>query len=400
MEIDIWEYLRASFRKHGALLLIQTLVAVANTVANVFALIYLIREGYDYIACSIFILVCCLVPLVLLTFASRILVKNFSASINTGLVCLIAYYMSLIALADIDLLGRWPLVLVPPLFFGTYIVTFWIPYNVLIMHITSAKKRGATIGLYFLIWPMITTVGPLIGGFIITLYSYDVMFLVAVAVLLVNLFYMSGLRILGKLRERIIIPELLQSITQSLVERRRTDLDFSGVNKGLMYGLFVEGIIDGVFWIAIPIISFQFATSEERLSQYLSLFALWGAVMTVALGYLSDKIRNRTMFLRAGMALTGVSMVIAAIAPTLDGYLSGMSLTYFFMAIIPAFLFTMLLEKLERYKKRIVILREFLLNVGRCVGVVFTIAILLLQYDLMVSVIVTGLITVTAVIVK
>ena len=394
------EYLRSSFRKHGSLLLIQTLIAVGNTAANSFALIYLIREGYDYYACSIFIFISCLVPVLLLLFASKIVVRNFSASLNTGMISLVIYYASLMLLEDRNFLGGWLVVLIPSAMFGIYIVTMWVPYNVLMMHITSVKTRGATIGVYFLVWPMITAIGPLIGGAIITYYSYDILFSFAILVILTALFYMSGFRVLRRLKERVIIPELVQSVTRGIVQRERPGVDLTGVDKRLSYGLFVEGVIDGVFWLSVPIISFEFATDESELSKYLSLFAIWGAAMTVGLGYLSDKIRNRTMFLRAAAVLSGVSMILAAFAPTVEGYLSGMSMAYFFVAVIPAFLFTMLLDKLERYKKKGVIIREFLLNVGRCVGVLFTVVLLLLDFDLMSSVVVAGLLAATIAVVR
>ena len=394
------EYLAALYRKHGALVVIQSLMAIANTVANSFALIYLIREGYDYIACSIFILISCLVPIFILAFAAKAVVRNFSASMNTGMISIMLYYVLLMFLDDVNFFGGWLLILIPPLMYGVYIVTFWIPYNTLMMHITSARARGATIGVYFLVWPLITAVGPLIGGLLITRYSYDAMFIFSISTIAVNLFYMSGFRVLRKLRERIIIPELIQSVTVGIIRKEKTTLDFTGIGSRLMYGVLAEGVIDGVFWVAVPIISFEFATSEATLSQYLSLFALWGAIMTVALGYLSDRIKNRRTILGLGSILCGVSIVLSAVAPTVDGYLLGMSMTYFFLAIIPAFLFTMLLDKLERYKKKGVLVREFLLNAGRTAGALLTIGLLLVDFELMTAIAITGILTATIVVVK
>ncbi len=398
--MTVGDYLSALYRKHGSLIIIQSLMAIANTVANSFALIYLHHEGYDYVACSVFILICCTVPIVLLVFAAKSIVRNFSASMNTGMISMMLYYAGLMLLDDVNLFGGWLVVLIPPVMFGTYVVTFWIPYNTLMMHITSVKARGATIGVYFLVWPLITAVGPLFGGLLITQYSYDAMFIFAIAMIAVNLFFMSGFRVLGKLKERIIIPELLQSVTVGILRKKKTTLDFTGVGLRLMYGVLVQGVNDGVFWIAIPLISYEFATSEATLSQYLSLFALWGAVMTVALGYLSDRIKNRRTILRIGAVLCGVSIVLSSLATEVNGYLLGMSASYFFLAIIPAFLFTMLLDKLERYKKKGVLVREFLLNVGRAAGVLFTIVLLMLDYELITAVAAVGVLTATIAIVK
>jgi len=394
------EHLRAMMRKHGSLVVLQSFVAIANTLSNTFALIYLVREWYDYLACSVFILVCCVVPLVMLVFASKKLIENFSASIITGLFSLVLYYLSLMLFDGLDVLDGWLLVLVPSTMFGLYVVTFWIPYNVLIMHVSSKKARGATIGMYFLVWPLITTVGPLAGGAIITAASYDAVFSASILILVCAMFYVSGFGILRTFRDRIIIPELLQSVTRGLAGRQRIALDFAGVDRGVMYGILAHGVADGVFWIAVPILSFEYAASESTLSHFLSLFALWGAVMTVAMGYLSDKIRRRAMFLRAGAVFTAVSMIAVSLSGSVDAYLVAMSSTYFWVAVIPAFLFTMMLDKLERLKRKGVVVREFVLNAGRALGVAMTITMLLLGMDMVLAIAAAGLVVGTIAVIR
>ncbi|MEM2891510.1 MAG: hypothetical protein QXJ32_03250 [Thermoplasmata archaeon] len=394
------EYLRSMFRRHGSLVVLQSLVAIANTLSNTFALIYLLREGHDYIGCTAFILICCAVPLVLIAFASKKLVENFSASIVTGLFCLVIYYISLMLLDDLDVFGGWLLVLVPATVFGTYIVTFWIPYNALIMHVSSRKSRGATIGLYFLVWPLIATLGPLAGGAIITVASYDAVFSASIFIVLCAMVFISGFRVLRTFRERIIIPELLQSVTRGITGRQPTALDFTGVGRGIMYGILAHGVADGVFWVAVPVLSFEYAATESTLSQYLSLFALWGAAMTVVLGYVSDRIMRRSLFLRIGALMTAVSMLAVAMAGSVEAYLAAMSSAYFWVAVIPAFLFTMLLDKLERFKRKGVVVREFVLNLGRVLGVAMTLIILLMGMDMVLSVAVAGLVVGTIAVVK
>jgi len=380
--------------RHGPLVIVQILVALGNTMANSFALIYLLREGLGYLECAVFILICALVPLLLTAFSSRTIVKNFPASINTAFVALAGYYILLI------LLEGWYLVVIPPMLFGTYIATFWVPYNTLVMHITSRKKRGAIVGMYFLIFPLLTTVTPLLGGVIIHLYSYDLLFALSAAVVLADLFYVSGLGVLAKLRERIIIPELLQSLKVNLVGKLQMDLDLRGVGLRLKWALFAEGIQDGIFWVAIPLISFEYAKTEISLSGYLTLFAFWGAVMTVALGYLSDRIKDRAHITRIGAALGGAGAILAAGAANAEGYVSAMSMSYFFIAIVHSFLFTMLLDKMERLKKKGVLVREFLLNSGRTLGMLTTISFLLLGWNLSAALAIGGVAMASVVVVR
>jgi MFS family permease len=369
-------YVLALSHRHGSLVLIQTLVALANTLANSFALIYLIREGHEYIECAIFILISALVPTVLIAFASRPIVANFTASMATALMCLAGYYVALMFLSG------WPLVLLPPILFGTYIATFWVPYFALVMHITSSKKRAAGLGVYFLIWPLLTTVSPLLGGIMITYFSYQILFAAGAAVAFVGLVFIVGLKTLKDIRSRVIIPELIQSLKLNLVGKMSVDLDLKNVDWRLSSALFAEGVQDGIFWVAVPIISFEFARNEATLSGFLSLFALWGAMMTVALGYLSDRLKNRVAIVRLGAASGAVAVMIAASSTGVEEYLSAMSMAYLCIAMIPSFLFTMLVDKLEKYKKKGVLLRELFLNAGKSAGVALVIIALLLGLNL------------------
>jgi len=387
-------YVVALSHRHGALVLVQTLVALANTLANSFALIYLIKLDMSYLQCATFILICAAVPLVLTAFASRTIVANFSYSINTALVSLTGYYVLLI------LLRGWALVLIPPILFGIYIVTFWVPYNALIMHITSKKKRGAAIGAYFLIFPLVSVVTPLAGGAIISALSYEVLFIVGGAFVVLNLIVVSGMRVFLRLRARIIIPELLQSLKVNLIGKLQMDLVLKPVDWRLRVALFGEGVQDGVFWVFVPLVSFEFAKNELSLGGYLSLFAFWGAVMTVALGYLSDRLKDRAHIVRIGATFAAVSILLASMASTAEQFAASMSMAFLFVAIIHSFLFTMLLDKMEKLKKKGVLVREFLLNAGRTCGISTVILVLLLGFDLSISMVVAGIAMASIVIVK
>lgn len=387
-------YVLALSHRHRTLVLVQTLVALANTLANSFALIYLIKLDMSYLQCAVFILICTAVPLTLTAFASRTIIANFSYSINTALVALAGYYVLLI------LLRGWALVLIPPVLFGLYVVTFWVPYNALIMHITSKKKRGAVIGAYFLIFPMVSVVTPLVGGAIISSISYEVLFAIGGAIVVLNLVFVSGLKVFLRLRERIIIPELLQSLKVNLVGKLQMDLVLKPVDWRLRIALFAEGVQDGVFWVFVPIVSFEFAKNELSLGGYLSLFAFWGAVMTVALGYLSDRLKDRAHIVRIGAAFAAVAILLASMAGSAEQFAASMSMAFLFVAVIHSFLFTMLLDKMEKLKKKGVLVREFLLNAGRTCGVLTVILALVIGLDLSVSMIVAGVATASIVIVK
>lgn len=380
--------------RHGYLIAVQAFVAVANTLANSFALIYLVRQGASYLECSIFVLIAIVVSTLLVSFAPRTIVRNFSSSITTALVCLAGYYLLLMVL------DGWLLLVIPPVLFGTYIVTFWVPYNVLIMHVTSRAKRGASIGSYFLIFPLVGVLTPALGGVIILLSGYQALFVVAAALAVADTVFIFGLKVFQEMKRRIIIPELLESLKINMIGRRQIDIDFRAVDLRLRTALFAEGIQDGIFWIYIPLVSFEFAKSEVGAGGYLSLFAVWGAGMTIVLGYLSDRIKDRASIVRIGAAFAAISVIVASSATDPARFVSSMSMAYFWIAMVPSFLFMMLLDKMEKLKKKGVIVREFLLDTGRIVGVVATIMLLLLDVRLADVMVIAGVALATIIIVK
>jgi MFS family permease len=380
--------------RHGYLIAVQAFVAVANTLANSFALIYLVRQGASYLECSIFVLIAIVVSTLLVSFASRTIVRNFSSSITTALVCLAGYYLLLMVL------DGWLLLVIPPVLFGTYIVTFWVPYNVLIMHVTSRAKRGASIGSYFLIFPLVGVLTPALGGVIILLSGYQALFAVAAILAVADTVFIFGLKVFQEMKRRIIIPELLESLKINMIGRRQIDIDFRAVDLRLRTALFAEGIQDGIFWIYIPLVSFEFAKSEVGAGGYLSLFAVWGAGMTIVLGYLSDRIKDRASIVRIGAAFAAISVLVASSSTDPARFVSSMSMAYFWIAMVPSFLFMMLLDKMEKLKKKGVIVREFLLDTGRIVGVLATIMLLLLNVRLADVMVIAGIALATIIIVR
>ncbi len=368
---DLAENFTQVAQRHGTLVVIQTIVAIANTTANAFAMIYLLREGMSYVECALFLLVAFVVALLLATYGSNLVARNFATSMRIGMAAMAAYYIALAALSD------WALMVVPPLFLGTYIVMFWVPYNSLISHATSQERRGAGVGAYFLVFPAVSTVGPLAGGLIITLGSYDMLFAFGAAVIGVNILLLS--------RPSAVKVDPGLTAGGILSPTRRRVFSLAQTDKRVARGLFAQGVQDGVFWMALPVLSFEFATDEVALSGYLSLFAFCGALMTVALGYLSDRVRERGRILRASAALTVVFMIVCGLAASAEGYLTGMSATNFWLAVIAAFLFTLMVDRSEKAITTGMMAREAMLNAGRLVGISITILLLVLDFDLSIS---------------
>lgn len=357
-------------QRHGALVVSQAIVAIANTTANAFAMIYLLDRGFSYVECSIFLLVGFAVAMIMTTVLAGVVVRNYLRSMILGMSAMSTYYILLV------LLDGPALMLVPPVFLGIYIVMFWVPYNSVISRITTQEQRGAGIGAYFLVFPAVQTVGPLVGGMMIAYGSYDLLLLFGAGTILVNLAFLAtskafraGNGTWGDGRDSGGEP--MRFVRE--------------IEPGVRRGLFLEGVQEGVFWMALSVLSFEYAADEAELGGYLSLFAFWGALMTVVLGYLSDRVGNRVRILRVSAALTAVSLLACALAGDAGTYLTGMSFANFWLAAVPAFLFTMLVDRSQSIPTRGMMGREFLLNSGRTLGLSATVVLLLLDFDLSIS---------------
>ncbi|HDP97219.1 MAG TPA: MFS transporter [Euryarchaeota archaeon] len=358
------------------LLIVKIMIALANTVANAFALIYLLRNGYSPADCAIFMGIIGFASAGIIAMISRTIVKHFHIAMQTALAVLCGYYISFIFLDDALLL------IVPPLLFSVYLALFWIPYNSLVLHITSPKKRGTAVGVYFLIFPFIGVLGPSIGGIVIHSIGYDFLFLTAICILIADMLLIRIFKVTRELRERIIIPELLRYVKVKLEGFPQLDLDLRGVGRPLSASLISEGIEEGVILVYAPVMIFLLTDSELSSGGALSLFAFAGAIMTVILGYLTDRIGRRGTILRASAIGAAIVVFHLALLNDLASFVTLMSIAYLSMAIIPSFLFIEVGERLESERKRGVAIREFMINLGTGVGAAMVFLILLAGIDI------------------
>jgi MFS family permease len=300
------------------------------------------------------------------------------ASMAAGFCFLLGYYVSFLVLH-----GYWMFAIAPVLM-GAYMPAFWVPYNILIMRVASRKWRGSIIGGYFLVFPAVSAIGPVIGGSIIESLGYNMLFILA-SVLLAGCIALLAVM-------KIDNPPRSASGTE--VSGRRSmaaGLDFGRMSVSLRAALFSEGVQDGVFWIYPAVVGFELAKSELSLGMALSAFAFAGALMTVFLGFASDKIRNRKLFLIAGALLTAAFCAAASFTSGFGGFAAVMSITYFFMAIVPAFLFTVTTDEMEASMEDGTLIREFMLNGGRIVGAAICAAVALASGSLNYSIAVAGI---------
>lgn len=344
-------------RTHFNLMVVQGLLALATSIVSTFAIIFLLRAGFSIVQCGIFIMIeaitCAIAVTVFRGFTTTR--KTMSMVIGVGLAA--AYYLAFMVLKG------YMMFFVAGVLNGLYMTFFWVSYNILIMKESPAALRGTAVGAYFLVAPLISIIGPVLGGFLIQSIGYLMLFSIGITILVINILFIVSFKI-GDKRDQI---GSFRSLSPDIFDKNRS-ISISGMSKNLGAALFLEGVQEGVFWFFLPIAGFKLAGGELSLGSMLSLFALVGAMITVALGFISDKLKNRRIFLSAGCIMAAIFCIALSFPGDISQFILKMSFTSFFLAIIGAFLFTMTADEMEQRMEASCVIREILLNTGRTLG--------------------------------
>jgi len=327
-------------RTYGRLLLLQALLAAANSMAAVFAIIYLLDvANFSRTDAVLFNLLSFAVAALGCVALTRFPPRRMRTWMAAGLVALAASYGAYLVLSG------WPLLLFVAVAWGAYIPAFFLPFNALVIGITRPEDRAGKIASFILAYTVIGIAGPTVGGAIIGASGYPLLFALAVAVLLAAVAFLTQIR------------ESVAPVTFAF--------DFGGIGRRTSVALFAEGAFEGMSFGVIPLIAYAFTTESEDLGALFSLFALAGGVVTVVLGVWSDRVRNRRPFLFLGAAASAAAATLVVRAGTLPEFALGNSLLALTASIAPLFLFAIAVERLPGRESAAIVTREVLLNSGR-----------------------------------
>ena len=333
-------------RAFVGLMVIETMLAFGNTFAGSFNIIYLFNKlsmelwtGTIYLgigfAISIFVSLW-------MSYTPRLDPRNVMLA---GLVFLIIEYSLFLTVKN-----GWVVSFAVGCAFGLFYPCFWTPFNILMAQMTEKTDRGLTYGAFFFVWPMVAFIAPFLGGVVIGLYNYQLLFALGITIVVAT---------------AIVIIAYRKHIPKDQFMKIRFD-DIGRRNVAAIIG---EGGFEGVFWLDVTLVAYHYVQGELELGGLFSVFGLSAGVMGLILGRVSDKIQNRRLFVKLS-ALTSIPcIVVIAFTNDLNGYLIGNSLLEFASFILPVFIFALLTDRLEAHKNDSVVTREFLLDIGRATSV-------------------------------
>jgi MFS family permease len=333
-------------RAFAGLMIIETMLAFGNTFAGSFNIIYLFNQlsmelwtGTIYLGIGFTISV--FVSL-WMSWTPRLDPRNVMLA---GLVFLIIEYSLFLTVKD-----GWILSLAVGAAFGLFYPCFWTPFNIIMAQMTKKTDRGITYGAFFFVWPMVTFFAPFLGGIVIGLFNYQLLFMLGITIVAAT---------------AVVIVAYRKYIPKDQAMKIR----FEAIGRRNVVALVGEGGFEGVFWLSVTLVAWWYTQDELELGGLFSLFGLSAGIMGIILGRASDRIQNRRFFVKLSAITSIPCIVLIALTNDLDGYLIGNGLLEFASFILPVFIFALLTDRLEEHKNDSVITREFLLDIGRAISI-------------------------------
>lgn len=329
-------------RAFAGLMIIEMMLAFGNTFAASFNIIYILKELHlETWAGPVYLLIGFVVSTVVSLWMSWKPHLDPRNAMLAGFVFLIAEYGLMLVVHD-----GWILSIAVGLMFGLWYPLFWTPFNVLMAQMTEKTDRGVTYGAFFFVWPLASFFAPFLGGLVIAWINYQALFGLGIVIILMNAVLVIAYR-------KYIPKDQVMKIKLGDLGRRN------------IIATLGEGGFEGVFWIGVTLVAYEFTQDEVDLGALFSLFGLSAGIMAIILGKVSDRIQNRRLFVAISSIASIPCVIMIALSRNIDEYVLGNGLLEFASFIMPVFIFAILTDKLEERKNDSVLTREFLLDIGR-----------------------------------
>ncbi len=226
-------------------------------------------------------------------------------------------------------------------------VFFWAPFNTL--YYEFRKGNNATLGaLYYAIGPLLSLFAPAVAGFIAALLGYPSLYLFSLALFALSI-----------------------ALTLAFVENRSYRFDFmKGLRavSGLRSLIFMEGFSAAVIVsVTLPLMLLNFVSNPIEFGTVTSLLTIFSLLATFFTAGLSDRMKNRGSFIIPSIACFAASALIASQMIDLAIFFIFFGLVNFFSRIFFPLPLALAVDNSKSLHDTMLV-REFMLNVGRLSG--------------------------------
>lgn len=224
----------------------------------------------------------------LLPLALQRFIKNFEKVMSLGIFATMLFFVVLIYIQNTIILG---------LTYGLSIATFWPSFNLLQFRLSESHVRARTVSFFSSIIPSLASiVGPALGGFIISRFSFSSLFILSIILYLASFLFSTRIKFKPEI-QRFTIP------------------------KGKVFGIFsltfiLLGMIEA-YWFAYPFFVHNISGTIFQMGLVLTASAILVCSVTFFVNWLSDIRRARVEFAIIGAILNALWYFLIASASTM-----------------------------------------------------------------------------------
>ncbi len=234
---------------------------------------------------------------------------------------------------------------------------FWMGFHLDFAKNSHKKKRGEEASIWFSIFLAVGVLGPILGGGVITFFSFKILFLISAALLL-----LANVPLLFSKE-----PELNNDFSPSAIFKKEHMRDFA------MYALYgMRELADAIFW---PLLIFLIMKEVLSLGTIVSIAYVITAIASLGIGRFADHGKT-TKVTRAAMIIDSVSWPARMLAKTFAPILSMTVLSFLTFALMDVTSHKKFYDSMKG-SIEYVTMREIAMATGR---VIITLAVLLLGF--------------------
>ncbi|MBU2229430.1 MFS transporter [Patescibacteria group bacterium] len=266
--------------------------AVASV--SLFEPIYIYTLGYSLKVILLFYIEVYIVYFIILPLGAKFANKfGYEHSMTLSTIFLVGYYLALYAIGTSAVF-----LVIAPLFFAINKSLYWTGYHADFAKFSSGKERGKEIGEMDAIDSLVYIVGPLVGGAILAIWNFNVLFIIAAVLILA-----SSIPLLTTKEKFKMLDFSYQDAYQRLFSKKNRRKLFAYIGFG-------EELIVMVVW---PVFIYVVVTNFFSVGMVVALATFTTTFATLYIGKLTDK-KSKRGILRFGSISSTFIWLIRLIA--------------------------------------------------------------------------------------
>lgn len=262
--------------------------ALAFSMIGIFVPLYLYKElSYNLVTIIKFYLIYSLI-FGIFTLPS----SNLVSKIGIKKVILLSSPVYIIYLTLLYLLKQYSLLFfIVPIFLGLADALFWMAFHEDFANFSDKKRRGEEIGIWYTLSILAGVTGPLIGGIILTFFSFKLLFSIVMFLILSSSF-----------------PLFFSKDIKRKTNFSWNFLKHTNIKETISYiGVGAREMVSSIFW---PIFIFIILGGYLKVGSLITIVGLITAIFSFIIGKLSDNTFKKRTLIKIGSIFHSISWFI------------------------------------------------------------------------------------------